>query len=505
MHCTYHFFRHFLKQLRPHLVGGTITDVFSQNKEELVITITSQEGSVSYLLCNIKNGFNAFSFRSEYKKAKSKFQNYFKDIKESTILDLVLIEHDRTFFFSLNDGKTLIFKMHGNRSNIILINEKKEVEQLFQNKLRGDLEFKLVDKTPSEFMDLSYLPSNAVPTLGKEVNAFFLEQGWANWTTEEKEKELTSYLEKTATQPHFLLTNDAKPALLINPYTGHKSAIEATNELYYLLSRHHSFILPKKQALTETDKQIKQTNTYIKKVNQQLEKFMAEPSYKERADVLMANLHLLTESNKPYLVHNFYNGTELSITLKTNEKPQDLASKWYKKDKNRHLEKNKISENKANKLRLLETLHTKKEKLEACTSGKELHKLLNTTTNSLKKVVSQFKETSLNGFKIYIGRNSKNNDELLKFAKKDDIWLHAKDVPGSHVIIKTNNNHLPHFVLEYAASLAGYYSKRKTDSICPVIYTPKKYVRKKKGLLPGQVIVERENVLLVKPQSLHED
>ena len=54
-------------------------------------------------------------------------------------------------------------------------------------------------------------------------------------------------------------------------------------------------------------------------------------------------------------------------------------------------------------------------------------------------------------------------------------------------------------VIERAAELAAYYSKRKTDSLCPVTYTPRKYVRKKKGAPPGQVIVEREEVIMVKP------
>ena len=60
---------------------------------------------------------------------------------------------------------------------------------------------------------------------------------------------------------------------------------------------------------------------------------------------------------------------------------------------------------------------------------------------------------------------------------------------------------MPNTVLEKAAQLAAYYSKRKTDSLCPVIYTPKKWVRKPKGSAPGAVVVEREKVLLVKPEN----
>jgi predicted ribosome quality control (RQC) complex YloA/Tae2 family protein len=101
-----------------------------------------------------------------------------------------------------------------------------------------------------------------------------------------------------------------------------------------------------------------------------------------------------------------------------------------------------------------------------------------------------------------VGKNAKNNDLLtLKYAKKFDIWLHARDVSGSHVIIRNPQQRtVPKHVIEKAAELAAHFSKRATESLCPVIVTAKKYVRKTKDLLPGQVIVDREEeVVMVKP------
>jgi predicted ribosome quality control (RQC) complex YloA/Tae2 family protein len=120
------------------------------------------------------------------------------------------------------------------------------------------------------------------------------------------------------------------------------------------------------------------------------------------------------------------------------------------------------------------------------------------------KEVSPFKQTTFQGFEILIGRNSKNNDELVKYGHKNDIWFHAKDVSGSHVLIRTQQKNVPQIVIEHTASLAAYYSKRKTDTICPVMYTELKYVRKRKGFLPGQVITEREKVVIVPPHSISE-
>ena len=100
-----------------------------------------------------------------------------------------------------------------------------------------------------------------------------------------------------------------------------------------------------------------------------------------------------------------------------------------------------------------------------------------------------------------MGKGARQNDELTqRHTHKDDLWLHAKDVAGSHVVVKYQSGKpFPETVIEKAAQLAAWYSKRKNDSMCPVLYTPKKYVRKPKGSAPGAVVVEREKVILVTP------
>jgi predicted ribosome quality control (RQC) complex YloA/Tae2 family protein len=73
-------------------------------------------------------------------------------------------------------------------------------------------------------------------------------------------------------------------------------------------------------------------------------------------------------------------------------------------------------------------------------------------------------------------------------------------VSGSHVIVKHQAGRaFPKDVIEFAASLAAFNSKRKTESLCPVVVTPKKFVRKRKGDPPGMVVVEREEVVMVTP------
>jgi len=100
-----------------------------------------------------------------------------------------------------------------------------------------------------------------------------------------------------------------------------------------------------------------------------------------------------------------------------------------------------------------------------------------------------------------VGKSSKANDEMLRrYVWKEDLWLHAKDVSGSHVILKYKaGQRFPAPTIERAAELAAYYSKNKTESLAAVIYTPCKFVRKVKGSAPGAVMVDKESVIMVHP------
>ena len=107
------------------------------------------------------------------------------------------------------------------------------------------------------------------------------------------------------------------------------------------------------------------------------------------------------------------------------------------------------------------------------------------------------------GYEVWVGRNARESDVLtLRHARPFDYWLHARGVPGSHAVLRLprRNDTPPQAVLEAAARIAAYFSKARSSNLAPVIVTPRKYVRKSKGAAPGLVMVEREEVLIVKPE-----
>lgn len=109
---------------------------------------------------------------------------------------------------------------------------------------------------------------------------------------------------------------------------------------------------------------------------------------------------------------------------------------------------------------------------------------------------------SSEGFDIYVGKNNTQNDELtLRFALPGDIWLHTKEIAGSHVIIRGENREIPETTITEGAMIAAYYSKGRQGSQVPVDFCPRKNVRKPKGAKPGFVIYDFYNTLYVTPSE----
>ncbi len=109
---------------------------------------------------------------------------------------------------------------------------------------------------------------------------------------------------------------------------------------------------------------------------------------------------------------------------------------------------------------------------------------------------------SRDGYVVWVGRNSRQNAQLtFKLARADDIWLHARDVPGAHVVIRNDGRRIQDALIEAAAAVAAWHSARRSDSSVPVDYTRVKYVRAIKGAGPGMASYRNERTLLVRPRD----
>lgn len=115
---------------------------------------------------------------------------------------------------------------------------------------------------------------------------------------------------------------------------------------------------------------------------------------------------------------------------------------------------------------------------------------------------SPIRVVSADGFEIFIGRNNKQNDKLtLKSARHEDIWLHVKNFPGSHVIVKTEGRQVPGSTLEEAAGYAAWFSKARSAPKTEVDYTFIRNVKKPSGAKPGMVIYVNYNTIMAVPKA----
>ena len=109
---------------------------------------------------------------------------------------------------------------------------------------------------------------------------------------------------------------------------------------------------------------------------------------------------------------------------------------------------------------------------------------------------------STDGYEIFVGKNNNQNDYLtMKFAKADDMWLHTKDIAGSHGIIKAQNGKVSDNAIRQTAIICSFYSKARFSQSVPVDYTQRKNVKKPNKAKPGMVIYLTNNTIYVTPDE----
>lgn len=502
---NYFFLKRLAEVLNTRLKGGIITSCFSQQKDELIIGIILKDKEDFFIKASLDNEINLLSFPATFHRAKKNSIDLFPQIIDTTVESVKVVEFDRSFYFKLDNNKYLLFKLHGNRSNIILIGER---NILFKNKLKNDEEISI--ESISKPLNLKDLSEDSLQKLenvcGKEIREYLeTHKNYRNLDIKEKKTAILTLLQEIELNPISIFTTK-KPTLSILHKPSNQSfddPIEAVNTLFRETVGTYLLVKEKHKIYQAIQGRIRQSENYIKKSEKKLYEIESRRKYEEIANILMANLHQVPANKKSIELYDFYTEQPITIKLNPHLTPQKNAENYYKKGKNESIEKEKLLENISGKKNLISMLLHEQEKIERVNSLRELRDLTSKSESVNKKENLPYRSFLYKGYEIRVGKNAAANDRLtLKYSTKNDLWLHAKDVAGSHTIIKKDHPHsVPSEVVEYAAGIAAHYSKRKTETLCPVIVTERKYVRKGKGLPPGKVIVEKEEVILVEPRS----
>ena len=524
MHTNYYFLRQLAPALTERLRGYRVAVCFTQEKDELVVGLTDG-GKEFWLKAQLGANFPALALPETFQRARVNSVDLFPDLLGQQVETVVPWPQDRVLQVNFRSGARLVFKLYGPRPNAIFRPAPEAAAQLFQQKLLADAELK-PQPAPGPTEPPASQPAassekstkSAVPAPLADLPLRYLRaQGYDAAPPETKARLVNQVLAQleTPTQ-YFLIQLDGRTRLSLLPlgetletFPG-ADPVAALRRFVPVALGRRALELETKQLRQLLERRADEAGSAAGHARQRLHALAHEAGYRHTADLIMAHLHAIPAGATQVEVVDFYTGQPRVIKLKRTEKPQFTAENLYRKGKNQQIEERQLTERIARReaealaaLERLEEMDTVPAlaELRGLRAWRKQHGLDPAPAAAKAPTELPFKVFEDRGFTILVGRNAANNDLLTqKYAHKDDLWLHAKDVTGSHVVIRHRAGHpVPEPVVEHAAMLAGWYSRRQHDSLCPVTVTPKKFVRKPKGALPGQVVVERERVVLVKP------
>ncbi len=321
--------------------------------------------------------------------------------------------------------------------------------------------------------------------------------------------------------PYFYAAPDGTPKQFafcpIRQYGGSQRAesFGALLDGFYIVRDRRDAIRQKGQAVRKTVQNLCQ-RLQRKLANQ--EKELTATYDRERlrqlGDILTANLHRIRKGQTTVTVEDFYdeNMAQIQVPLSPTLSPQQNAAKFYKdyarmKTAEKELTKQlDIGRQEFSYLQsVLEELNRAESEAELEEIRQELQSGGYLRADTGKRKMKQGKLPPLrfestDGYPIYVGRNNRQNDELtFRLARKDDLWLHAQKVHGSHVIISCGGTVPPDDTVTQAAQLAAHYSEHKGGQNLPVDVTPVKQVKRVPSAKPGMVIYHTYRTVIVNP------
>ncbi|MBP9186866.1 MAG: DUF814 domain-containing protein [Bacteroidia bacterium] len=471
---SYHQHYHFIKQLVPAIFnwlnGAVLVDAFTTSKQELVLLFSHNQRTFELkVLAKFHSGFLLFE-NTPYNKG-SNAQACFQTLFNQSIISVTSHQYNRSFSVMFSNHQTLIFKCYDALVNVVLVDEEDTVVDMFRESIQNDWVYNADE----------FIVTDTNITQKLDDYAFNEGEFWVY----KREQEDEFYLSLTPqTDKELLATNNALEA----------STVFARYALSSL-----GFKQTKLSRIATLQGEIKRIKQQVKLSEQGIKQLIHQSPFEEIGHIIMANLHAIPKLSKQIELFDFYNNKNINIKLKADLDAAANAAYYYRKSKNKKIEVEQMEQKLLNLQQKLVEQELLLTQVELAQNTKQLKPFQG---SKKQETIFPFKRFIVNEFEIWVGKNAANNDLLTqKYAHKNDMWLHAKGVTGSHTIIKHKAGKLiPNIVLTIAAQIAAYYSKHKGNTLAPVSYMPKKFVRKPKGAEPGQVVIDREEVMLVEPK-----
>lgn len=548
------------EELQETIIPGKITKIYQPTATDLVFTIRSR-GKNHTLLLSIHPTYARLHLTDD-KYTNPKQPPMFcmllrKHLTGATLESVEQYGMERIITFHITARneigdktyQTLMMELMGRHSNVFFLDKEKghiidslKHVPMSQNRYRT-IQPGATYKLPPMQNKLNPLTIGGEEFIkGLDFNAGKIDSQIVNWLVGVSPfiaKEITTraslgspktYMEKFLEFQKQLRSSSYEPAIYWNkredfhvlPITSLQAEKESFNSVNRMLDHFYSGKAERdrvKQQAGDLYRLIKneknKNERKLKKHLQTLKKAESAEHYQKMGELLTAHMHLVRQGDKNVIVTDYYDPEQntLTIELNANKTPSENAQSYFKTYQKLKTSKQAVktemkkTETEIDYLeQLLQQIDTAREadieeiREELREEGYiKKQKQRNKQKNKPKKPVPET-YTATDGTTIHVGKNNKQNEYVsMKLAHRDDIWLHALGIPGSHVVIRSGNP--GEAVLEEAAQLAAYFSKAQHSSSVPVDYTKIRHVKKPNGAKPGFVTYDNQKTLFVTPDA----
>ncbi|MFJ7638661.1 NFACT family protein [Peribacillus sp. NPDC097206] len=543
------------------LKGGRINKVHQPYKNEIILVVRAG-GKNQKLLLSAHPSYSRVQLTEESyenpKEAPMFCMLLRKHLEGYTIEDIYQHELDRMIILEVKgrnelgdvSQKQLIIEIMGRHSNIILVDKERNMildsikhvshavnshrailpgqeyilppEQEKQNPfdstdddIRKSLDFnagKLDRQLVAHFSGVSPLAAKEAVYRAGLANSSTLPPAFSSLIKEIADREYVPTIKQDGSKEVFYM-------LSLNHLTGKERSFPSLSEMldrYYFGKAERDRVKQKGQDIERfITNEIEKNSKKIGKLERTLKETERGEQYQLFGELLTANLYQMKKGMKEIEVINYYNEDQETVVIPLNplKNPSDNAQKYfskYQKSKNAVVVVQEQIEKAQLELAYFEALHQqlqsaspkdieeiREELQEEGYIRQKKKKGMKKPANAKPQLETYY---SSDGDLIFVGKNNKQNDYLTnKFARRDEIWLHTKDIPGSHVVIR--NESPSENTIKEAAALAAFFSKAKQSSSVPVDFTQVRHVKKPNGSKPGFVIYEQQQTVYVTPDA----
>ena len=418
---------------------------------------------------------------------------------EDNTLELVFDKSD-SYFFNMTKGHSFIYKAPSQRP---LQNYNAPFDNLLHTLLSasklisvdvpdGDRILRLTLAPKSSYKDkIIYLQ---LEFTGKNTNAILIDDN----------EVIIEALRHIDADSSFRVIRPGMELLAIPPFERTEEEKEIADVDAYLEDKYtqiqaEKLLALKKQKLIVTAKKSQKLSQLLEKLPNEESLALQAKEYNSYGNLILANLYQIKPYDTTLNTYDF-EGNKISIKLPKNTKVNrmsdyffNLAKRAKSKAKNVHIEQ----ENLQSKKDFYDNIYYA---LEQAKEPYELELLVPKRARSLRKK-EKLKEGELfwiEDYKVLVGRNSNENQKLLSIAKANDLWMHIRDVPSSHVIIRTDKQNLPDSVLKAAAKLCVDFSVKNPGDY-EVDYTKRKFVKVQEG---SNVLYSKYDTISVRKEGV---